>query len=326
MRVWLRSGVAIAASFILSSCTGWQSALNAQAIQAEEIRRILLIFVAVATVVWVGVMLTLCFGLLRRKRRSERPLDLHEGFERRAAGVILVAGIATTITVLALSVVSYGAQRTVFGNEPNPVTVKITGHQWWWEVEYQADSPHLSFTTANEIRVPGRPAGHGRARIRRRHPQLLGPESHRQDGPDHRASRTRFNLRRKRRAFIAANAPSFADCSTRTWHLQSSRCRPTNSGAGAISKTRAPPARTIRSAIQGEQLFRATRLRALPRHSRHACRRSAWPRPDPHRQPGDDRGRYAAAELRQSRRVDRRSRNISSPAISCRRCRCSPTN
>jgi len=154
MRVWLRSGVAIAASSILPSCTGWQSALNAQAIQSEEIRRILLIFVAVATVVWVGVMLTLCFGLLRRKRRSERPLDLHEGFERRAAGVILVAGIATTITVLALSVVSYGAQRAVFGSEPNPVKVKVTGHQWWWEVEYQADSPDSSFTTANEIRVP----------------------------------------------------------------------------------------------------------------------------------------------------------------------------
>src|SRR3954452_20849279 len=154
MRVWLRSGVAIAASSILPSCTGWQYALNAQAIQSEEIRRILLIFVAVATVVWVGVMLTLCFGLLRRKRRSKRPLDLHEGFERRAAGVILVAGIATTITVLALSVVSYGAQRAVFGSEPNPVKVKVTGHQWWWEVEYQADSPDSSFTTANEIRVP----------------------------------------------------------------------------------------------------------------------------------------------------------------------------
>jgi cytochrome c oxidase subunit 2 len=153
-----RSGLAVAATCILSSCTGWQSAFNAQGSQSEEIRRILLIFIAVAAVVWVAVMVVLAFGLIRRKRRSEQPLDLHEGFERNAGSIILACGVATTITVLVLSVVSYGAQRTVFANDPNPVTVKITGHQWWWEVEYQADSPHLSFTTANQIRVPvGRP-------------------------------------------------------------------------------------------------------------------------------------------------------------------------
>jgi cytochrome c oxidase subunit II len=155
---WFRSSLAAAASCLLASCTGWQSSFNAQAPQSEEIKRLLLIFIAVSTVVWVGVMLALLFGLVRRKRRSEQPLDLHEGFERRAGGVILGLGIATTVTVLVLSFVSYGAQRTVFANKPDPLTVKIIGHQWWWEVLYQADSPHLSFTTANEIRVPvGKP-------------------------------------------------------------------------------------------------------------------------------------------------------------------------
>jgi cytochrome c oxidase subunit II len=154
MIVWLRSGLAVTAICVLTSCTGWQSSFNAQAAQSAEIKRILVIFLAVSTVVWIAVMLVLLFGLIRRKAIREQPLDLHEGFERRAGGVILTAGIATTITVLALSVVSYGAQRTVFANDPSAVTVKVTGHQWWWEVQYQADSPHLSFTTANEIRVP----------------------------------------------------------------------------------------------------------------------------------------------------------------------------
>jgi cytochrome c oxidase subunit 2 len=154
MVVLLRSGLAVAATCVLTSCTGWQSSLNAQAAQSAEIKRVFLIFIAVSAVVWVAVMLVLLFGLLRRKPFRERPLDLREAFEHRAGSVILVAGIATTITVLALSVVSYGAQRTVFANDPSAVTVKITGHQWWWEVQYQADSPHLSFTTANEIRVP----------------------------------------------------------------------------------------------------------------------------------------------------------------------------
>ena len=154
MAVWLRSGVAVTTTCVLTSCTGWQSSLNAQAAQSAEIKRILLIFFAISTVIWIGVMLVLLFGLIRRKASREQPLELHEAFERRAGSVILIAGIATTITVLVLSVVSYGAQRTVFANDPGAVTVKVTGHQWWWEVQYQADSPHLSFATANEIRVP----------------------------------------------------------------------------------------------------------------------------------------------------------------------------
>ncbi|NOJ38422.1 cytochrome c oxidase subunit II [Bradyrhizobium australiense] len=158
MTSWLRLSLAIAGACVLASCTGWQSSFNAQAPQADEIRRLLLIFIAVSAVVWIGVMVVLFFGMLRRKRQNQQPLDLHEGFERRAGSVVLIAGLLTTVTVLALSFVSYGAQRTVFANEADPVTIKVTGHQWWWEVQYQADSPHLSFTTANEIRVPvGKP-------------------------------------------------------------------------------------------------------------------------------------------------------------------------
>ncbi|MDE5454103.1 hypothetical protein GWE18_14825 [Bradyrhizobium sp. CSA112] len=70
------------------------------------------------------------FGLIRRRTLREQPLDLHEAFERGPGSIILIAGTATTITVLALSVVSYGAQRTVFANDPGAVTVKVTGHQW----------------------------------------------------------------------------------------------------------------------------------------------------------------------------------------------------
>jgi cytochrome c oxidase subunit 2 len=57
-----------------------------------------------------------------------------------------------------LSLVSYAGQRTVFAKEDRALTLKIIGHQWWWEVRYEADSPYQSFVTANEIRIPtGRP-------------------------------------------------------------------------------------------------------------------------------------------------------------------------
>jgi cytochrome c oxidase subunit 2 len=41
----------------------------------------------------------------------------------------------------------------------NPVVIKITGHQWWWQVEYENEAePSKMMTTANELHVPvGRP-------------------------------------------------------------------------------------------------------------------------------------------------------------------------
>jgi cytochrome c oxidase subunit 2 len=36
----------------------------------------------------------------------------------------------------------------------NPVTIQITGHQWWWEVTYPNTQADQTVTTANEIHVP----------------------------------------------------------------------------------------------------------------------------------------------------------------------------
>jgi cytochrome c oxidase subunit 2 len=40
----------------------------------------------------------------------------------------------------------------------NPITIQITGHQWWWEVIYPSPQADQTVTTANEIHVPvGKP-------------------------------------------------------------------------------------------------------------------------------------------------------------------------
>ena len=80
MIVWLRSGLVVVATCVLTSCTGWQSAFNAQAAQSEEIKRILLIFIVVCSAIWVAVMLVLLFGLIRGRTLREQPLDFHEAF------------------------------------------------------------------------------------------------------------------------------------------------------------------------------------------------------------------------------------------------------
>ncbi|WP_247528230.1 cytochrome c oxidase subunit II [Bradyrhizobium sp. 199] len=143
---------------LLAACAGRQSALDPQGLQSEQIQQTLFIFLAVAAAVWIAVVIVLALSMVRRKRLADQPLDLHQGFEERTGRVILGLGIATTVIVLGLSIVSYAGQRTVFAKDEHALTLKIIGHQWWWEVRYEDDSPHRSFVTANEIRIPtGRP-------------------------------------------------------------------------------------------------------------------------------------------------------------------------
>ncbi|MFZ5714093.1 MAG: cytochrome c oxidase subunit II [Bradyrhizobium sp.] len=158
MPVWVRRVLVLCTCLPLSACAGRQSALDPQGLQSEQIRSTLFIFLAVSAVVWIGVVVVLAAGMLRTKRAADRPLDLHQGYEDRAGRVVLWLGTATALIVLGLSFVSYAGQRTVFAKDEKALTLKVIGHQWWWEVRYEADSPHKSFVTANEIRIPtGKP-------------------------------------------------------------------------------------------------------------------------------------------------------------------------
>ena len=77
----------------------------------------------------------------------------------------------------------------------HPLTIEVTGHQWWWEVTYADTSPHGRFTTANEIHVPvGEPVLF-LLDVARRHPQLLGAEPRREEGSHSRATRSRSGSR-----------------------------------------------------------------------------------------------------------------------------------
>ncbi|WP_439374719.1 cytochrome c oxidase subunit II [Bradyrhizobium sp. DASA03120] len=142
------------ATLPLAACAGRQSVLDPQGLQSDQILRTFLIFLIIAAVVWIAVLIVLCVGMLRRKRPAYQPLALQQPFEETTGRVVLALGVATLVVVLGLSIVSYAGQRTVFAKDEHALTLKIIGHQWWWEVRYEDDNPDKSFVTANEIRIP----------------------------------------------------------------------------------------------------------------------------------------------------------------------------
>ena len=108
--------------------------------------------------VFVVVEGALLYSLIRFRRRPGDPLPVQV---HGNTALEITWTVIPTILILALGIWSVF---TLFELEPPPpsantLEVTVTGHQWWWEFEYQdADGAGKKINTANELRVPvGRP-------------------------------------------------------------------------------------------------------------------------------------------------------------------------
>jgi len=144
-------------ALLLGACRGatYQSVLEPkgpQAYKVHQLWRFALVVAAVVYAVTVAALLWATWSAARKRRAGLPPDELHEGGMRR--GVTL--GTAATVAILLVFLVyDLSVGRTITGSPShNPLTVEITGHQWWWEVTYSGPSPRDRFTTANEIHVP----------------------------------------------------------------------------------------------------------------------------------------------------------------------------
>ncbi len=108
----------------------------------------ILVCVIIAILLWVGV---------RRARISggaeqTRAVEINRGSPGMkwigvGVGISSVALLVTLVwTMVALAKSSAPAN--------TPLTLDVTGRQWWWDVKYNAPEPDESFTTANEIHIP----------------------------------------------------------------------------------------------------------------------------------------------------------------------------
>jgi cytochrome c oxidase subunit 2 len=111
---------------------------------------------AAAVVTFVLVTIALLWAAFRRRDSAEPSTDL-----RHERGLTRAVGAATTVTVIvifAVLILDGVVGHASTGAPADALRVTITGHQWWWEVEYPGHSADEVATTANEIHIPvGRP-------------------------------------------------------------------------------------------------------------------------------------------------------------------------
>jgi cytochrome c oxidase subunit 2 len=131
-----------------------QSVLNSAGPQAGRIESLWWLMFWVCTVVFVAVMVALAVAILRGRHGAA--VDLAPATLTRNVSISVGVSTVALIGLLFASVLTGRALESL--NSPDALQIRITGYQWWWNIDYLNADPSLQVTTANELHVPvGRP-------------------------------------------------------------------------------------------------------------------------------------------------------------------------
>lgn len=147
------AAVLLAGAIMVGGCTTSLSSANPAGPQAERINDLTWMLVAMGTLVFLIVLGALLFALHRGSRRDESASG--EEVERGMRRALAVFEGVTTAILLFILVVNFRTGRALAEfPEQEAVVIRVTGHQWWWEVEYVDPRPNRRVLTANEIHIP----------------------------------------------------------------------------------------------------------------------------------------------------------------------------
>ncbi|MFL6195124.1 MAG: cytochrome c oxidase subunit II [Thermoanaerobaculia bacterium] len=139
---------------------GRHSAIDSAGPQAAHIEDLWWLMFWVCSAVFVAVMMAMGIAITRRRGGvGDAPESIALETRRRMNRTVGVALALTVVILFVLLVASVSTGRAVASlSAPRAPIIKVTGKQWWWQVEYIDKVPARSLTTANEIHIPtGKP-------------------------------------------------------------------------------------------------------------------------------------------------------------------------
>lgn len=145
-------------SLLTTGCSGIQSTLNPAGPAARDISDlswiVYIVFCAVGVIMWIS----LAWAVMRRRGSlaEHEPVDVGGG-----QGWIITGGFIIPFVILAsifvLGLKTLAAFPVHDGSHMTP-EIRVTGRQWWWQLDYLNGPVDQQFKTANEIHIPvGRP-------------------------------------------------------------------------------------------------------------------------------------------------------------------------
>ncbi|WP_202814955.1 cytochrome c oxidase subunit II [Aureimonas sp. AU22] len=139
----------------LGGCSGVQSVVAPGGRQAADLNDLFVLMLVVCGTMYALVLGFLGWSLWRRHRpiaageTAVEPSDRGLSRSLGAWAALIVVGLSVLITASFLTDRSL-AERS----REETLTIRVTGHQWWWRIEYPAPSGQGTVETANELRVP----------------------------------------------------------------------------------------------------------------------------------------------------------------------------
>ena len=129
------------------------SVLDPASPQARLIDRLGDAMYVVAAIVFLLVMVALLWAAFRRRGPAEPTADSDR--ERPLLRAVVVATGLTLAILFGFLIFDISVGRAITANPgKDALQIRVTGHQWWWEVQYRDSLPQNWVTTANEIHVP----------------------------------------------------------------------------------------------------------------------------------------------------------------------------
>ncbi|MBB3693809.1 cytochrome c oxidase subunit II [Sphingomonas sp. BK580] len=153
------SARAIPACLLLSGCMGTQSALAPAGDQARALFSLLGLMLWVAAAVYAVVIAGLGWALWRAWRRrgadARGEAALLRGTDAALTRALPLTAGAIVLGLTVLITGSFFADRAVFATRAGPaLEVRVTGHQWWWRIQYRDPAGGGWIETANELHLP----------------------------------------------------------------------------------------------------------------------------------------------------------------------------
>jgi cytochrome c oxidase subunit 2 len=124
------------------------SALDPKGVNSAEIANLFTAVLVIAAVVFViveGLLLYSAFRFRRKSKVTSEPKQIHGNTRFEIAWTILPA-----LIVVSLFVMTVQTQQQLDTKSGDPITVKVIGHQWWWEFQY----PDYNIKTGTDLIIP----------------------------------------------------------------------------------------------------------------------------------------------------------------------------
>ena len=134
---------------LLAACDA-PSVLRPRGAAAGEEATLGWVLLVIAAVVVVIVSALVTIAAFRRHRETG---DLVQPVKGETHWITFGGLLIPAVILVGVFVLTMFTLRALARPSDGPVTITITGHQWWWELRYD-DGGGAPFTTANEIHIP----------------------------------------------------------------------------------------------------------------------------------------------------------------------------